>query len=134
MQAAADAGNASARTLLSMLRSSGFAPSDPQAPSMAPAFIALGNGTVTDDDAAKALYSGTTYPAGDAPPTLEDVQAARVEVARRDALAALRAAADAAWEPTNTLHNTRGQKLSAILESGADVPADLAALDAMGAG
>jgi hypothetical protein len=114
MQAAADAGNASARTLLSMLRSSGFAASDPQAPSMAPAFVALGNGTVTDDDAAKALYSSITYPAeGTAPPALEDIQAARAKLATILPLRSLR-------EQAATFADYAGPAIDRLISRAAD--------------
>jgi hypothetical protein len=116
---------AAADNLFGMLDGGGLHASDPQAPSMAPAFVAMGNGTVTDDDAAKALYSSIAYPAGgNAPPTLEEIQAARarlvpillLEQANRDR------------------YNAAVDRLAALRISADEVPASLAGIDAMGAG
>lgn len=124
MQAAVDGGNASARTLLSMLRGSGLSPSDPQADALAPAFVALGNGSITSDDVAKALYVSITYPSGEtAPPTLEDIQAARARLVPIQGLE----------QANRDRYNAAAMNLIKLRVSTGPVPTTLVEIDAMGA-
>jgi hypothetical protein len=105
---------AAADNLFGMLDGGGLHASDPQAPSMAPAFVAMGNGTVTDDDAAKALYSSITYPAGGtAPPALEDIQAARAKLATILPLRTLR-------EQVSTFADYAGPAIDQLLSRAGD--------------
>jgi hypothetical protein len=125
MQAAADAGNANARTLLSMLRGAGLSPSDPQAAALAPAFVAMGNGSITDDDVSMALYSSISYPAGDAfPPTMEDIQAARARLVPIMLLE----------QANRDRYNAAAERLANLCTSVDPVPATISEVDAMGEG
>lgn len=117
-----------ARYALAVLGGKGFDPANPEASTIAGTLVAAG--ACTSQQAA-LIFNTISYPTGDAPPTLEAIQAARAQMARQAAFASLLAAADAEWEPVNTLHNHRGIKINTLLENGGDVPENLAALDAV---
>jgi hypothetical protein len=87
---------------------------------------------VSSDEQAAIITMGGGYLLKDA--TLDDVTAALAKRAREAAALALSALIDAPFFAANDLRNARVTTLGAILAAGGEIPADLAALDAMGAG